>query len=122
TDQFSFYGSQGNLSSWKSLGEWLNGLYNGQDELPEERKAFQANLVKDAPGDREKVRLIYKYMQENFRYVSIQLGIGGLKPFPATFTDQKKYGDCKGLSNYMKASLKAVGIKSYVAIINSQYN
>ena len=48
--------------------------------------------------------------------------MGGLKPFSASFTDEKKYGDCKALSNYMKAALKAVGVKSYVAIINAEYN
>ena len=122
TDQFSYYGYEGNLSSWKSFGEWLNGLYTGLDELPEEKKLFLANLVKDAPTESEKIKRIYQYMQGNFRYVSIQLGIGGLRPFPANFTDQKKYGDCKGLSNYMKAALKAVGIRSHVAIINAQHN
>src|SRR4030095_3800912 len=80
------------------------------------------NLVKDAPSESEKIKRIYEYMQNNFRYVSIQLGIGGYRPFSATFTDQKKYGDCKGLSNYMKAALKSVGIKSHIAIINAQYN
>ena len=122
TDQFSYYGYEGNLSSWKNFGDWLNGLYTGLDELPEERKQFFINLVKDAPSESEKIKRIYQYMQNNFRYVSIQLGIGGLKPFPASFTDQKKYGDCKGLSNYMKAALKAVGIKSHIAIINARYN
>jgi hypothetical protein len=50
------------------------------------------------------------------------LGIGGFKPFPATFTENKKYGDCKGLSNFMQAALDGVGIKSYQALINRQSN
>ena len=121
-DKFSYYGLEGDLSSWKNFGSWINGLYNGLDNLPADRQQFFTDLVKDATTNKEKIALIYHYLQENFRYVSIQLGIGGLKPFPADFTDKKKYGDCKGLSNYMKAALKSVGIKSYVAIINAEYD
>jgi len=121
-DQFEYYSSKGDLSSWKNFGLWINSLYNGLDELPADRQQFFRGLVKDASNDEEKVSVIYHYLQENFRYVSIQLGIGGLKPFSAVFTDQKKYGDCKALSNYMKAALKAVGIRSHVAIINAEYN
>lgn len=122
TDQFSHYGYKGNLSSWKSFGAWISDLYKGLDELPADRQLFFQGLVKDASSEEEKIKRIYEYMQQNFRYVSIQLGIGGLKPFSAAFTDQKKYGDCKGLSNFMKAALKAVGLKSHVAIINADYN
>ena len=50
------------------------------------------------------------------------LALEDLRPFSANFTDQKKYGDCKGLSNYMKAALNAVGIKSNIAMINAGYN
>jgi hypothetical protein len=122
SDQFSHYGFRGDLSSWKSFGAWINSLYNGLDVLSPERQQFFQQLVKDAPDEKEKIRRIYHYLQENFRYVSIQLGIGGLRPFSAAFTDEKKYGDCKALSNYMKAALKAVGIRSCVAIINAGYN
>jgi transglutaminase-like putative cysteine protease len=122
TEKFSHYGSQGDLTSWKSFGSWIRDLYQGLDVLPADREQFFASLVKDSETEKEKIKRIYTYMQQNFRYVSIQLGIGGLKPFSADFTDKKKYGDCKALSNYMKAALKAVGIQSHVAIINAAYD
>jgi hypothetical protein len=50
------------------------------------------------------------------------LGIGGFKPFSAQFTDEKKYGDCKALSNYVQAVLSSLGIESYQALINAEYN
>lgn len=121
-NKFSYYNHDGDLTSWKTFGSWLGNLYVGLDELPKERKDFFIDMVKGVSTDREKARIIYAYLQKNFRYVSIQLGIGGLKPFPADFTDKKKYGDCKGLSNFMKAALKAVGVKSCLAIINAEYN
>jgi transglutaminase-like putative cysteine protease len=121
-NKFSLYGYTGDISSWKSFGQWLGTLYKGLDELPEPRKAFFRDMVKDIPDQKDKIRKIYQYMQKNFRYVSIQLGIGGLRPFSAEFTDNKKYGDCKALSNYMKAALKAAGIPSHIAIINAEYN
>jgi hypothetical protein len=120
--KFSLYGTEGDCSSWKNIGLWNYSLYKGQDELPEAKKAYFRDLVKNAADDREKAKILYDYLQKNFRYVSIQLGIGGWKPFSAEFTDNKKYGDCKALSNYMKAALKAVGVKSYPALINAEYN
>lgn len=122
TDSFSHYGFRGDLSTWKSFGLWIKELYTGLNILLPERRQFFVQLVKDAPNEKEKIKRIYSYMQNNFRYVSIQLGIGGLKPFSAEFTDSKKYGDCKSLSNYMKSALKYVGIESHVAIINANYN
>lgn len=121
-NKFRLYNTHGDMSSWKSFGTWGYELLQGLDQLSAERKAFFENLVKDARNDREKAAIIYNYLQKNFRYVSIQLGIGGWKPFPASFTDEKKYGDCKGLSFFMYSVLKSLGIKSYCALIYRDYN
>lgn len=107
----------GDMSSWKSFGEWYSRVYLKTSELKEDRKNFYSGLVKDAKTDRQKAEILYNYLQSNMRYVSIQLGIGGLRPFPASFVDDKKYGDCKALSNYLKSALDAVGVKSNVVII-----
>jgi hypothetical protein len=121
-NRFKMDDYDGDMTSWKKFGLWYAELKKGTDVLPEERKVFFRNMVKNEKDDREKMKIIYNYLQKNFRYVSIQLGIGGYKPFSANFTDQKKYGDCKGLSNYTQAALDAIGVKSYIALINRQSN
>jgi hypothetical protein len=116
-NKFQLDDYDGDMTSWKNFGTWINNLYSTTISLPDERKMFYQTMVKDAPTNIEKAKILYSYMQNNMRYVSIQLGIGGLRPFKASFVDEKKYGDCKALSNYLKSALDAVGIKSNVVII-----
>ncbi|MDB5121164.1 MAG: hypothetical protein JWN56_2382 [Sphingobacteriales bacterium] len=119
---FEFDGLEGNLESWKSYGDWYWNLNKEVCTLPLNRISEIKAMTDTIKTEKTKVKFLYEYMQKNTRYVSIQLGIGGLKPFPATFVDQKKYGDCKALSNYMYALLKAVNIRSNYAIINAKAN
>jgi transglutaminase-like putative cysteine protease len=120
-NKFQLDDYDGDMTSWKNYGDWINKLYEKTVGLPENRKMFYAALVKDAKTDKEKAALLYNYLQNNMRYVSIQLGIGGWRPFSASFVDEKKYGDCKALSNYMKSALDAVGVKSNLIIIYRDY-
>ncbi len=108
---------EGDMTSWKNFGDWYKKICLKTSALPEERKLFYIDLVKDAKTDTDKAKILYNYLQNNMRYVSIQLGIGGLKPFSASFVDNKKYGDCKALSNYLKSALEAVGVRSNMVII-----
>jgi len=120
--KFEFYGQPGDISTWQNYGKWQQALNSDVCTLSPERVLEIKKMTDTIKTDKEKAKFLYKYMQQNMRYVSIQLGIGGLKPFPATFVDQKKYGDCKALSNYMCALLRAVDINSYYAKINSGSN
>jgi hypothetical protein len=121
-DLFEFYGTQGDFSTWKSFGKWQQTLNTDVSSLTPAREEEIRKMTDSIKTEKGKAKFLYNYMQQNMRYVSVQLGIGGFKPFPATFVDQKKYGDCKALSNYMSAMLKAVNIQSYYAIINAGPN
>ncbi|WP_298288681.1 hypothetical protein [uncultured Lutibacter sp.] len=52
-------------------------------------------------------------MQDKTRYISVQVGIGGLRPMLASDVDKLGYGDCKALTNYTKSLLDIVGVESY---------
>lgn len=116
---FEVEGYKGNMDTWKSYGQWFNQLNQGRDVLPEATKQKLTALTANAKTEEEKVRIIYDYLQGKTRYVSIQLGIGGWQPFEASFVDSKGYGDCKALTNYTQAMLKAVGITSHHALIRA---
>jgi transglutaminase-like putative cysteine protease len=120
--QFSYDGYPGSLENWKEFGKWSYPFYEEENPFKRERVEFFKSLIKDAATEQEKIAILYRYMQKEFRYVSIQFGIGGFKPFPVSFAEQKKYGDCKGLTHYMKNMLNAVGIKSHAALINAGAN
>lgn len=119
TENFTMKNTKGSLKNWSDLGNWVNGLNDGKDILPEATIKRVKELTADCKSDQEKVQKIYEFMQQKTRYVSIQIGIGGFEPFDASTVDKTSYGDCKALSNYTKALLKAVGIKSNYCIIRA---
>ena len=110
---FHLEGVDGNAKTWKEFGQWYSDqILTGTTELPEETKLKIKNLVGDEKDPIKKTAIIYKYLQEKSRYVSIQVGIGGWKPMLANDVDRLGYGYCKALSNYTRALLKAVDVPS----------
>lgn len=115
--KFEVQGYKGDMSSWEEYGKFMYQLIKGRDVLPDEIKRKVHELTDHLGNNREKINVLYDFLQKNTRYISIQLGIGGWQPFEAAYVAEKKYGDCKALSNYMIALLKEAGIQGkYVEI------
>ena len=118
-ERFEYEGTQGKYDSWKSFGKWEWELIKNKQELSESTINDIRRLIQDVNDNKEKAKRIYTYFQNKTRYISVQLGIGGWEPFPASVVDEVGYGDCKALSNYMISLLKVAGIDSYYAIIGN---
>jgi hypothetical protein len=119
---FEIQGYKGNMSSWKDFGKFQASLNAGRDVLPANISETVNHLTAGISDTREKIRVLYNFLQHNTRYISIQLGIGGWQPFPASDVATKGYGDCKGLTNYMYSLLKAAGIKSNYTLVYAGRN
>jgi len=118
-NQFEYDGSTGDFDNWKNFGSWIYKLNEGGNKLPDATKLLVQNLIKEAKTPKEKIRILYNHLQQNTRYVSVQLGIGGFRPILAEKVAQVNYGDCKALSNYMKALLNEAGIASNLIVIGN---
>lgn len=110
---------KGKMTTWKDFGNFVYQLNEGRDVLPDNIKAKVHELINGVNSRQEKIRLLYKFLQQNNRYISIQLGIGGWQTFDAASVAANGYGDCKALSNYMMALLKEAGIKSNCVLVRS---
>lgn len=117
--QFSIGGYTGDMSTWDGLGKFQLALNKGRTELPDNVKQEVHKLTDRLTSKEEKVKVLYNYLQQNTRYISIQLGIGGWQPLDAKFVSNKKFGDCKALSNYMVSLLKEAGINANYVIVKS---
>ena len=112
-EYFQTDGVKGNYSNWKELGSWMNNkILFGKTDLDQATKLKVLSLVEGINDPIEKAKIVYKYMQNKTRYISVQVGIGGIQPIAAGQVDKVSYGDCKGLTNYTKALLDVVGVKS----------
>ncbi len=107
------YGIEGNQKTWKDFGQWQYKLNQGLRELPNSEKQKIDELIAGLTDQREIVNTLYKYLQENHRYILVSIETGGLKPYPAAYVCEKRYGDCKALTNFMQAMLDYVNIPSF---------
>ncbi len=123
-NEFYFHGYQGSWSTWDAFGAFMSELMAETRELPETVKQEVRRQLAGKETTAEKVEALYRFLQNNTRYVSVQIDVSGWQPYPAKDVAEKKYGDCKGLSNYMKALLEEAGIEAWPALIysNSQPN
>ncbi|MES2828904.1 MAG: DUF3857 domain-containing protein [Bacteroidota bacterium] len=119
-EKFTYYGYKGTYTNWEQLGKWIyDDLIADRQALDPVTAARITQMIKGLSSKKEQARKIYEYLQKKTRYVSVQVGIGGYRPFPATDVDKFSYGDCKALVNYMQSLLKVADIESYYCVVNA---
>lgn len=117
-NKFELAGVTGYANDWSSFGKWMyDSLLSDTEEISQETITKIGGLIGEEKDIEEITRIIYNYVQNKTRYVSVQLGIGGWKPMPAKDVDRLGYGDCKALTNYTRSILKHFNIPSYYTVV-----
>ncbi len=105
--------------SWEDLADWYARLFREQLELDADARREAHRVVRGAKDDLEKVKRLYSYVLENTRYVGIELGIHGWKPFKASEVHRRRYGDCKDKATLLAALLLEVGVDATITLIRT---
>jgi Domain of Unknown Function with PDB structure (DUF3857)/Transglutaminase-like superfamily len=96
---------------WTRIGNWYTGLAAPRSEGGADIATEARSLAGD--GDyMARLDKIATFMQQQIRYVAIEIGIGGWQPHAAEDVFRSRYGDCKDKATLMIAMLDAVGIRA----------
>ena len=123
SNKFHLEGYDGTANNWNDFGKWMySNLLAPRGDLSESTQNYVKNMVKGIEDPIEKARMIYEYVQNKTRYISVQVGIGGWMPMLSSEVDRLGYGDCKALTYYTKSLMDAAGVESYYTAVNAGPN
>ena len=117
--QFSYLGTSGAQDSWEGIGTWLYGIMPFDYVLPKDLAEKVHQMTDGCADDLEKLKVLYGYLRDHTRYVSIQFGLGGYSPATPSAVHKSGWGDCKALSFFLHSLLAEAGVKSDYLIVNT---
>jgi hypothetical protein len=103
------------------LYKWYYSLVKDINKLDQTAlKTKTSELIKDKTNPKEKAKAIYNWVQENIHYVAFEYEMGGFIPRDAASVFDKKYGDCKDISNLLNEMFKTAGLESNLVWIGTR--
>jgi transglutaminase-like putative cysteine protease len=105
--------------SWADLGRWYAGLSAGRYVLNPALESQLAEHVKDARTLEDSLRGVHRWVSQDFRYVSLSLGIGGYLPRMPAQVLETRYGDCKDKATLFIALVRRMGFTAYPVLLSA---
>ncbi|HTV06159.1 MAG TPA: DUF3857 domain-containing protein [Acidobacteriaceae bacterium] len=104
---------------WGRIGIWFTQLASPQSEGPADIASTSRSLTSANDDFMTRIRSVATFMQQQIRYVGIEIGIGGYIPHPAEEVFRNRYGDCKDKVTLMIAMLDAVGVRASWVLVDT---
>ena len=105
--------------TWADVGRWYHGLSSDRYAVTPQMEARFAEIVKDARTRDDSLRALYRWVAQDFRYVSLSLGIGGYQPRTPASVLETQYGDCKDKATFFIALARRMGVNAYPVLLSS---
>ncbi len=110
--------------TWEDVGRWWWGLVKDQLTTDDALRAAARAAVAGIPAGDElaKMKAIHSLAVKSTRYIALEFGIHGWKPYRVTQVFQRKFGDCKDKASLIVALLGEVGIEAHLVIVRTRRN
>lgn len=106
--------------TWKEMEQWYLNLVRPQLVDSEEIAVLVNQLTLHKKNERQKIAAIYNWVIHNIRYVGLEFGIHGFKPYSAPQVFSRGFGDCKDTASLLVVMLRQIGVNAHVALVRTR--
>jgi transglutaminase-like putative cysteine protease/tetratricopeptide (TPR) repeat protein len=107
---------------WAAVGRWYWGLVRDQLIADDRLRGVVRDITRGLTDDRAKVRAIYNWVIAHTRYVALEFGIHGFKPYLVPQICARGFGDCKDKASVIVTMLREAGIEASLVLLRTRHN
>jgi transglutaminase-like putative cysteine protease len=105
--------------TWADVARWYAGLVKDRFAVTPAVDARLADAVKNAATALDSLKAAHRWVAQDFRYVSVALGIAGYQPRLPAATLETMYGDCKDKATLFIALAQRMGFHAYPVLLSA---
>lgn len=107
-------------ASWSEVGAWYWRLVAEQLVGDETLRKTARDATAGRTTDEQKVLAIHELVVTGTRYVGLEFGIHGFKPYKVTQVLSRRFGDCKDKAALMVALLREAGVDAEMVLLRTR--
>lgn len=109
------------FKTWSSVVAWARPLYGVPDPLPEAVVTKARELTAGLASDEDKTIALLQFVQQEIRYLGLELGPGTHRPTAPDVVLARRFGDCKDKTLLFCTFMRAVRLEAWPALVNTTY-
>ncbi len=103
---------------WSDVARWYADLSKDRYAVTPALDARLADVVRAARTRDDSLAALYRWVAQDFRYVSVSLGLAGYQPRPPAAVLETQYGDCKDKATLFVALARHMGFQAYPVLLS----
>ncbi|HEX7843144.1 MAG TPA: DUF3857 domain-containing protein [Kofleriaceae bacterium] len=109
------------FGSWAEVAGLFARLFPPRQPADAAMAAELAKLRARGATDEERLLEATRFVQDEIRYLGLEIGLGGHKPFAPSVVFERRFGDCKDKAVLLVALLGELGFQARPALVNTSW-
>jgi transglutaminase-like putative cysteine protease len=105
--------------SWADVARWYAGLSRDRYAVTPALDSQLAQVVGQQHTRGVSLRALYRWVAQDFRYVSVALGLAGYQPREPSAILETRYGDCKDKATLFIALARRMGFQAFPVLLSA---
>jgi hypothetical protein len=108
------------FASWKEVAAWADAMFVLDERSTLEVQQLAAQIASQNPTRDARVTAAIRFVQDEIRYLGIEMGRNSHEPHQPWETLESRWGDCKDKTLLLIALLRELGLEAYPALVNTR--